>query len=130
MNGWRYVHEAGRLMAMLYHPQMVKVRLGGAVSELRQINSRESNDLADAIEKALASDAEGDLKAVVALTPAAARVQAGSSRQASSSPIDAWMPRNSIVPASGAGGPVTEFSAWPARCGAAWPGPCSTWSPT
>jgi hypothetical protein len=67
MNGWRYVHEAGRLMAMLYHPQMVKVRLGGAVSELRQINSRESNDLADAIEKELVSDAEGDLKARRAL---------------------------------------------------------------
>lgn len=67
MNGWRYVHEAGRVMAALYHPQMVKVRLGGAVSELRQMNGREANDLADAIEAELKSEMNGDLKARRAL---------------------------------------------------------------
>jgi hypothetical protein len=67
MNGWRYVHEAGRLMAVLYHPQMVNVRLGGAVSELRQINSREATDLAGVIKAELESDKDDDLKARRAL---------------------------------------------------------------
>lgn len=62
MNGWRYVHEAGRLMAVIYQPETVKVRLGGAVSELRQINSREATDLADAIEEELKSVTGGDPK--------------------------------------------------------------------
>jgi len=62
MNGWRYVHEAGRLMAVLYHREMVDVRLEGAVSELRQVKSLEAAELANAIEKELKPGTNADLK--------------------------------------------------------------------
>ena len=62
MNGWRYVHEAGRLMAALYSPAMVETRLRGAVSELRCIAGREASDMADNIERKL-SEATLDIKA-------------------------------------------------------------------
>ena len=62
MNGWRYVHEAGRLMAVLYSPAMVETRLRGAVSELRDIKGREACDLADNIEAELKVKEKADIK--------------------------------------------------------------------
>ena len=61
MNGWRYVHEAGRLMAVLYSPAMVQTRLRGAVSELRDIKCREASDLANNIEAELTAN-DKDIK--------------------------------------------------------------------
>lgn len=51
MNGWRYVHEAGRLMASLYQPERVNTRLDRAARELRKVNDPEAAALAAAIEK-------------------------------------------------------------------------------
>lgn len=62
MNGWRYLHAAARLMSQLYPPEVVEARLRRALSELKDIQSREASDLAKNIEEELKAKQNGDIK--------------------------------------------------------------------
>lgn len=62
MNGWRYLHAAARLMSQLYPPEVVEARLRRALSELKDIQSREASDLAKNIEEELKAKQNGDMK--------------------------------------------------------------------
>ena len=62
MNGWRYVHAAGRLMSLLYPPEVVESRLRRALSELKDIPTHEASDLMKNIEVELKTERNGDIK--------------------------------------------------------------------